>query len=957
MVSTSQRFALLFLFSLAACSGDDDDSTNRDAGTTRDGGPVATDGGTRDAGADRDGGPIVRDAGIDPADFPRVRCADFPSPCVEVPSTSVGLLLDTTNTLEAGLTIVLGRGAFELDNAVTIRGASGVTLTGQGIDVTTLDFSAQAAQSNGVDVVGDDFTISDLTIDKAKKDGLRVEDSENVEIRRIKVTWSDGPSTDNGAYGIYPVKCTNVLIEDSEAYNAADAGIYVGQTIRAVVRRNIAMRNVAGIEIENTQYAEVYENTVEDNTGGLLVFDLPGNPIVGHDVRIHDNTIVRNNRDNFAASGTTVSQIPAGTGTFVLASRRIQIDNNTYEENDTTDIAVLSGLAFAQDPAVWRVRHADLEGSIAGLVLPFDATTVSTYRTEEIRIHDNAHSGSGTAPDAADPVGRPIGALLGAVYGAAGEPVDPILYDGIGETVAPTDPSANTNDNRVCLSAPTGVRVATLDLANLFAIIGGGGAPTIANLYRPDAPFVPYDCDTFTAGPILPVELGLFDDDTAAFPRRSCDDVPGTCVEFEAGEEDAFLDAINALADDTTVILGRGVFLFDNAVTIRGASGVTLAGQGKGVTVLDFGAQVTQSNGVDVVGDDFTIHDLTLVDAKKDALRIEDSVDVVIRRVEVTWSAGPSTDNGAYGIYPVKCQNVLVEDTEAYNAADAGLYIGQVVGAVVRQNFASGNVAGLEVENTQYADVYANHVTDNTGGLLIFDLPGNPIVGRDVRLRHNYIERNNRANFARSMTIVARIPAGTGTFALASRRVEIFGNTYLENDTTDIALLSGFVAASSSAAWAIDRDMLVGSIEGLDLLGNDDVVYNFRTEEIFIHDNLAAGSGTSPDAADPVAREIGALLAALYFALGNGPVDNVLYDGIGEVVDPNVPENNTNRNHICMGPSDMMSFAALDIENLAEIAGGGGIPSQSDIYQPASPFVPFDCAGFTSGPIVGPTLR
>lgn len=101
------------------------------------------------------------------------------------------------------------------------------------------------------------------------------------------------------------------------------------------MRNNIASGNVAGLEIEDTQHADVYGNLVEDNTGGLVIFDLPGNPIVGHDVYVHDNIVRNNNRDCFAPGGT-VAAIPAGTGTFAMASRRVEIANNTHENNSSS---------------------------------------------------------------------------------------------------------------------------------------------------------------------------------------------------------------------------------------------------------------------------------------------------------------------------------------------------------------------------------------------------------------------------------------------------------------------------------------------------------------------------------------------------------------------------------------------------------------------------------------------
>ena len=89
-----------------------------------------------------------------------------------------------------------------------------------------------------------------------------------------------------------------------------------------------------------------------------------------------------------------------------------------------------------------------------------------------------------------------------------------------------------------------------------------------------------------------------------------------------------------------------------------------------------------------------------------------------------------------------------MEDSIAERASDAGLYVGQCIDVIVRNNEVRGNVAGLEIENTQFADVYGNVAHDNTAGIVVFDLPGNPIVGRDVRIRDNMIVDNNQTNFA-----------------------------------------------------------------------------------------------------------------------------------------------------------------------------------------------------------------
>ncbi len=498
--------ASLFLF---ACNGDGD-GDKQDTGTKDSGVDTGvtdtgvTDTGVGDSGAGMDA--EVADSGTDP--FPRFSCADVTGACLSFTADQTGELIDAINTLAAGTTVVLGAGSFMLDNALTIRQANGITLTGQGIDVTTLDFSSQTTQSNGVDVVGDDFSISQLTITDSKKDALRIEDSTNVRIQFVKTTWSGGPLSTNGSYGIYPVRCTNVLLEDSVAENASDAGLYVGQSINVIVRRSMAHRNVAGLEIENTQYADVYQNLVEDNAGGLLVFDLPGNPIVGRDIHIHDNMVRANNRANFAPSGTTVSNIPAGTGTFALASRRVEIDHNTYTDNNTTDVALLSGLAIESSTAAWALRLDQVRGSTVGVVLVNDGTSIYNFITTEIWVHENTHTGGGTAPDGADQAARPLGVLLSLVYFFAGSgPVDSVLYDGIGEVVDPAVPGNNTNVNHMCVTSETGGTLAVLGLPHLAELIAMMVIPSTADLYRPEPPFAPFDCTSFTAGPLPEVML------------------------------------------------------------------------------------------------------------------------------------------------------------------------------------------------------------------------------------------------------------------------------------------------------------------------------------------------------------------------------------------------------------------------------------------------------------------
>src|SRR5262245_63422060 len=173
-----------------------------------------------------------------------------------------------------GSTIEFGEGTFKFTMELSLT-VDGVTIRGQGMDKTILSFKDQDGKQ-GLLVNRGNLLIEDLTVQDTKGDAIKVNGGEGGFFRRVRTQWTDGEKETNGAYGIYPVQCKNVLIEDCVAIGASDAGIYVGQSQNVIVRRCKAEKNVAGIEIENCIDAEAYDNVATNNAGGLLVFDLPG---------------------------------------------------------------------------------------------------------------------------------------------------------------------------------------------------------------------------------------------------------------------------------------------------------------------------------------------------------------------------------------------------------------------------------------------------------------------------------------------------------------------------------------------------------------------------------------------------------------------------------------------------------------------------------------------------------
>ncbi len=243
---------------------------------------------------------------------------------------------------EPGDVIRLTSGVFNLQDSLSLD-IEGVQIEGAGMDQTILSFSDQQSGAQGLSVTSDNVTLQDFSIQNAKGDAIKVKGVTNIKFLRVKTEWTNGPSQENGAYGLYPVESTNVLIDGCVAIGASDAGIYVGQSKNIIVRNSRAEFNVAGIEIENSYYADVFNNVATNNTGGILVFDLPGLPQQGgHHVRVFNNRSVGNNTDNFAPEGNIVGEVPRGTGIIIQANSNVEIFDNEIGDNDTVNIAVVT---------------------------------------------------------------------------------------------------------------------------------------------------------------------------------------------------------------------------------------------------------------------------------------------------------------------------------------------------------------------------------------------------------------------------------------------------------------------------------------------------------------------------------------------------------------------------------------------------------------------------------------
>lgn len=359
------------------------------------------------------------------------------------------------------------------------------------------------------------------------------------------------------------------------------------------------------------------------------------------------------------------------------------------------------------------------------------------------------------------------------------------------------------------------------------------------------------------------------------------DQTPGTAN--TAYQETLMTQLLDAKPGDI-IEIPEGVFSFDRSLSLT-VDGVTIRGQGMNKSILSFKNQIAGAEGLLVTASDFTIEDLAIEDTIGDALKITEGENIIIRRVRTEWTDGPKTKNGAYGIYPVQTKNVLMEENIAIAASDAGLYIGQSKNVVVRNNRAEYNVAGIEIENTFDADVYGNYAANNTGGILVFNMPNLKQPGARTRVFNNMVYGNNTKNFGHKGTPVASIPAGAGVVVNSNDQVEIFDNDISNNKTANVIVVSIFSSGLAKDGMEDDFDPY--------------------PEDIFVYDNRFEGGGDNPDGLDlqtlklAVAGPMGALPDILWDGYvdeakaDNGPVLCV-QNGDAKVINVDGPHNNKN---------------------------------------------------------------
>ncbi len=378
-----------------------------------------------------------------------------------------------------------------------------------------------------------------------------------------------------------------------------------------------------------------------------------------------------------------------------------------------------------------------------------------------------------------------------------------------------------------------------------------------------------------------------------------------TTLSFGPGEEDKIMEAFLSVKDSTRIQFREGKYSF-NRLSINQGKNISLEGAGPDKTVFDFSGQTQGGEGIritDVV--DFSIMGIKLQDSKGDLIKLNKCTNVVIDNVHAIWHVADST-SGGYAIYPVLCKNVLIDHSYAEGASDAGIYVGQTQGAIVRNCKATKNVAGCEIENTSDAQIYDNEFFGNTAGFLVFDLPGLSQRGGHTKAYNNFLHDNNLNNFAKSGSFgttwgVGNAAPGSGIIILATSDVELYNNRIINNNSSAISIASGLTVDDKA-------------------MEKINATYFPISRNISIHDNIMEMGESFPKEA--YTHHMGQMLVGVEQKLAqldpsrkNTRIPFILYDG----VTTNIMNNGTvpNPDSICIRQTGINLFVNADIMHIS----------------------------------------
>jgi parallel beta-helix repeat protein len=201
-----------------------------------------------------------------------------------------------------------------------------------------------------------------------------------------------------------------------------------------------------------------------------------------------------------------------------------------------------------------------------------------------------------------------------------------------------------------------------------------------------------------------------------------------------------------------------------------------------------------------------------------------------------------------YSIFPVQSTNVVVEASEVTRVSDAGIYVGQAIDCVTRYNYVHGNIAGIEIENSDSCEVYGNLAKGNNAGILVFKLTSPALqISLNHEVSHNVSSANNLDGTFTAPGIIGLVPSGTG-YLVISNDFSVFHHN--------------LARGNGSFGFGFLDQLVVNALVGSPVFNPPSV--DQKAEGNSIRDNIFADNGGAPDATPPNATPLsGNMILAL----------------------------------------------------------------------------------------------
>lgn len=206
-----------------------------------------------------------------------------------------------------------------------------------GVDAVPEQESHEHTTYDGIYITADNVTVRDLEVRQFGGDGVYYSGVVDFHVTRVD-------AIDNGGYGIYAIRSTLGVFEDSYAEGHYDSGFYLGESDRCecVIRNVTAAENLLGYSGTGAGYIRIVNSTWRDNAAGIVPNVLPQEPQYQTNLEVRDNLIVDNNNRtafrNWHFAGSL--HAPLGTGVVIGGGSFNTIQANTIRNHSYSGLMI-----------------------------------------------------------------------------------------------------------------------------------------------------------------------------------------------------------------------------------------------------------------------------------------------------------------------------------------------------------------------------------------------------------------------------------------------------------------------------------------------------------------------------------------------------------------------------------------------------------------------------------------